>query len=110
MILLHNIKYYGTHFTLELSTWRAVRVHLIVFGFLWFLFLVVFSCSVLKEVEGCNWALCRTPNCLTVSKNYVEFQSFGGKLQIYSSDLVLKEDSYSSVYFEFATTFRRPNL
>lgn len=60
---------YTFYTSLELSTWRAVRFHLPVLpGFC--VLSCGFSCSVLKmEVERCNWALCRTPNCLIMNIN-----------------------------------------
>lgn len=66
-ILLHiKILRYTFYTSLELSTWRAVRL-LFVLGFSVLFFVVVFSCSVKwMGVERCNWALCKTPNCLII--------------------------------------------
>lgn len=59
-----------------MSIWRAVRFHFFLslwdFCFVFFSLPVVFSCSVLRMgVEKCNWALCKTPNCLTSNTNSV---------------------------------------
>lgn len=72
---------------------------------------MVFSCSVLNMgVEGCNWALCKTPNCLIINKNYVEFQSFGGGTYKLLNRSVLKGRLKQFTVLWVSCYYWRPNL
>lgn len=70
-ILKRNYSFYTS---LELSIWRAVRFSFL-FLYLWdfVLFCSWFLAALCKRmgVERCNWALCKTPNCLTSNTNSV---------------------------------------